>query len=294
MMRSLCCAALFAGAFVPVSAAQNVDVSGDWHVWSATTSAGAGCTQFIGNEVIYHAALAQDALGNLTGTVTYAQSGTFVAPVTGLVVGTQVTISGTAFAGTAQTDFTYTMQASAGDNTLWGNSAWTFTSGAGVCSGQDSATARRLDATLCDDTDGGACPCGNTPAPGLPGGCVNSTGQGAVLAESGVASLTVRTLELSVTGARPSQPGMFVQGSTAVSVPFKDGRLCTGNPTERLEVAFTDAAGSAVSTSDIATEGNVPGGFPQRFYQYWYRDPQLSPCGTGSNFSNALEVTWLP
>jgi hypothetical protein len=285
---------LLAIGFAPQAGAQNTDMSGDWHVWSMTASAGTGCTQFIGNEVIYQASLTQDALGNLSGVVTIAAGGALVAPVSGAVVGTQVTISGTAFVGAAQTDFTYDMQAPAGDNAIFGTSDWTFTSGAGSCSGQDTVAARRLDVTLCDNSDGGACPCANTPAAGQPGGCLNSTGQGAVLGETGIASLTVRTLEFAVSGARPNQPGMFLQGATAISFPFRDGRLCTGNPTERLEVAFTDAAGNAVSTSDIVTEGNLAGGFPERYYQYWYRDPQLSPCGSGSNFSNALEITWLP
>ena len=294
MNRIVSIAALFACGLVPSAAAQNTDMSGEWHVWSMTTSTDAACTQFLGNEVIYHVVLAQDASDNLSGIVTYADNGALVAPVSGSVVGTQVVLSGSAHIGTSQTAFTYTMFAPSGSNAIGGMSDWTFMSAAGNCSGQDTVFARRLDATLCDNSDGGACPCANTPAVGVPGGCLNSTGQGAVLAEFGIASLTVRSLELAVTGARPNQPGMFVQGSTAVSVPFKDGRLCTGNPTERLEVAFTDAAGSAVSTTDIATEGNLPGGFPERYYQYWYRDPQLSPCGTGSNFSNALEITWLP
>ena len=96
---------------------------------------------------------------------------------------------------------------------------------------------------------------------------------------------------LDVTGARPSQPGLFIQGASTISVPFKDGFFCMGNRTERLEVAFTTAAGTAVSTVSIVTEGNVGIG-DERYYQYWYRDPALSPCGTGSNFTSGIRVPW--
>ena len=30
----------------------------------------------------------------------------------------------------------------------------------------------------------------------------------------------------------------------------------------------------------------------ERCYQYWYRNPGTSPCGTNFNFSNALRITW--
>jgi len=293
MIRALFSAALLACGLLPTAAAQNTDMSGEWHVWSLTTSTGPACTQFIGNEVIYNASLSQDALGNLTGTVTNAASGALVAPVSGTVVGTQVTLSGTAFVGPTQTSFTYTMIAPGGSGSISGGSTWTYTSGAGSCSGQDLVVARRRHVSFCDATDG-ACPCANDPAAGTPGGCLNSTGQGAVLSESGIASLSGSTLVFHVTGARPSQPGMYLQGGATVSLPFKDGRLCMGTPTERLEVAFTDAAGNAVSTVDIAAAGNLFAAQPLRYYQYWYRDPVISPCGTGSNFSNALEISWLP
>ena len=293
MLRVFVSTALLTCGLLPTAAAQNTDMSGDWHVWSLTTSTGAACTQFLGNEVIYHVSLSQGVSGNLTGTVTNAANGALVAPVSGSVVGTQVTISGTAFVGTSQTTFTYDMVAPSGANAINGGSDWTFTSSAGSCSGQDIVVARRLHVSFCDASDG-ACPCANDPAIGTESGCLNSTGQGAVLSESGIATLSGSTLVFSVSGARPSQPGMFVQGGAAVSLPFKDGRLCMGTPTERLEVAFTDAGGNAVSTVDIAAAGNLFAAQPLRYYQYWYRDPVVSPCGTGSNFSNALEISWLP
>ncbi|MCA8981338.1 MAG: hypothetical protein H6831_13915 [Planctomycetes bacterium] len=136
------------------------------------------------------------------------------------------------------------------------------------------------------------CPCANDAAAGSGSGCLNSTGLGAILSGTGSDAVANDDLVLGAVQARASVPGLFLQGTTTISTPFKDGILCVGNPTERLQVVFTDASGNAASTASIVTEGNVVAG-QIRTYQFWYRDPGgVSPCGTGSNFSNALRVIW--
>lgn len=141
------------------------------------------------------------------------------------------------------------------------------------------------------DGSGASCPCANFGASDE--GCASSSGHGASLLALGSDFVSDDFLVLMAVNARPGMPGLFLQGASQIETPFKDGLLCMGNPTERLQVVFTDANGTAISTASIVTEGNVSAG-DTRFYQYWFRDSGgVSPCGTGSNFTSAVELDWF-
>ena len=75
------------------------------------------------------------------------------------------------------------------------------------------------------DGGGSSCPCGNFAAQGA--GCLNSTGQGAILGASGTASVGAEDLVLQAAGLVPAQAGLYLQGSQIVNagwgVPFGDG-----------------------------------------------------------------------
>lgn len=137
------------------------------------------------------------------------------------------------------------------------------------------------------------CPCGNNSAAGAGEGCANSTGVGAILYTTGTALVVNDDLRFHVAQARPSQPALLVQGASFVTTPFKDGVFCTGNPTQRVEVIFLDGFGNGSTTGSIVTNGVIPAGGGIRRYQMWYRDPGGSPCGTGSNFSQGIAISWI-
>ncbi len=145
------------------------------------------------------------------------------------------------------------------------------------------------------DGSGTACPCNNHGATGK--GCQNSTGFGASLSATGSNSVSNDSVVFAISGAVPSQPGLLFQGANAINggngTAFGDGLRCAGGSLIRLQVAFPDSQGEATSTIALAAAGGISAGQTMR-YQFWYRDPSFSPCITGFNLTNGVEIVWAP
>ncbi len=144
-----------------------------------------------------------------------------------------------------------------------------------------------------------SCPCGNNSAAGSGQGCVNSTGQGAILLGSGQSSLS--NDQLALTASNLPIPGtgsgfaLFFQGNAASNAPFRDGLRCVAGSQVRLgtqghlsgTTSYPQGGDLPVSVKGMVT---APGA---RYYQAWYRNV-LGPCGAGSNLSNGVSVIWIP
>lgn len=145
------------------------------------------------------------------------------------------------------------------------------------------------------DGSGTPCPCGNTGASGA--GCANSTGHGALLIASGSPSISAGSFALSATHLRPNQFGTYLQGNNSLNggngSAFGDGLRCAGGSLVRLQQVVSGPSGSSSTSIDIAAKGGVQPG-DTRTYQLWYRDPNISPCNSGFNWTNGIRFTWNP
>lgn len=153
------------------------------------------------------------------------------------------------------------------------------------------------DATFCfGDGSATPCPCANS---GLSQhGCANRIfSEGCRLLASGSASVVADELVLHASFSTPYQPGLFFQGNNAINagqgIPFGDGLRCVGGGIVRLQTRPADPRGESWTTVSVATRGGVTPGSTKR-YQWWYRDPVSSPCGSGYNLSNGVTVHWVP
>lgn len=141
-------------------------------------------------------------------------------------------------------------------------------------------------------------PCGN---PDASSGCANSTGQGAHLGGSGTTRLAQDDLVLQVSGMPAGQNGILFMGTQAVApTPFVDGLRCAAGQLVRWPLQNSGAGGTFTYGPGLAAQSAVvlPPGFAfvagqTRTLQAWYRDP-ASPCGTGSNVSDAATVVFTP
>jgi len=154
------------------------------------------------------------------------------------------------------------------------------------------------------DAQSAACPCGGQSIAGAQAGCVNSFGSAARLVDSGVASLGNDTLVLSVSGTTPSSPGLYFQGSAAISpTVFGDGLRCAGGTLTRLftrqasgGASSVPALGDPTLSARSAAGGDVLAPGTTRIYQVTYRDLASgfcpAPAGGSQNTSSALAIHW--
>lgn len=143
-----------------------------------------------------------------------------------------------------------------------------------------------------DGSTGPDCPCGNNSLAGDGEGCRNSTGSGAVLFASGSASVANDDLRLHVHQGRPGMFAALLQGSQTISMPFRDGVFCMGNPTQRVEYLFLDEHGFDSSSVSIAAGDSSIAPGTTTYYQVWYHDAPHGACSSQSNWSNGVSVSW--
>jgi hypothetical protein len=150
------------------------------------------------------------------------------------------------------------------------------------------------------DGTGGACPCGNSGAPGR--GCANSIGQSALL--TAVGTTTPDSVVLSVTGELPAAFSLFLQGTANVG-PFQygDGLRCVGGTFKRLysknaiggNVAAPQGAELSITARSAALGDPIPAG-ATRYYLVSYRDPNPAFCpdppGSTFNATNSISIVW--
>ena len=146
------------------------------------------------------------------------------------------------------------------------------------------------------------CPCGNFGQPG--NGCDNSIATGGSNLTA-VGSTTPDTVVLTATGELPTALSIFLQGTTNLATPlvFGDGVRCAGGSLKRLYVknasggvVSAPGAGQASVSAQSAALGDVIAPGTSRWYQVYYRDPNLtfcaSPAGGSFNVSNAVQLDW--
>ncbi|MBL8861007.1 MAG: hypothetical protein JNK02_03265 [Planctomycetes bacterium] len=151
--------------------------------------------------------------------------------------------------------------------------------------------------TFCaGDGTHGACPCGNTGAPGA--GCANSVTSGGVLVPSGVSFVEYDSFALDASNLPSSTTCLFYQG-TGASAPgtaFGDGLRCASGVVIRIG-SKTASGGNATYPGPgdpaVSVRGSIPAGGAQRTYQVWYRNAAPFCTAATFNTTNGVRVRWL-
>jgi len=139
----------------------------------------------------------------------------------------------------------------------------------------------------------GSCPCGNDSLPAEAAGCANSTGFGGHLDHSGSSSIAADDLVLEASQLPANKTCLLVSSfdQRSAGLPVGGGLLGLSAPISRLAFRTSSAAGTA-SWGSLNGLGELEEG-DTRTYQVWYRDGGNGSCGTGSNLTNGLQVTFI-
>jgi hypothetical protein len=150
------------------------------------------------------------------------------------------------------------------------------------------------------DGTGTVCPCANGGTAG--NGCASSVNaNGAHLIAQGVggASISNDTITLAGSGM-PNSSALYFQGTTrqngGLGSLFGDGLRCAGGTTIRLGTKSNAGGASeypAAGETPVSVRGLVttPG---TRTYQCWYRNAAAFCTASTFNFSNGIELDWMP
>jgi hypothetical protein len=146
---------------------------------------------------------------------------------------------------------------------------------------------------FCDST---TAPCSN---PDSKAGCANSTGVGAFLDSTGSSSIWSDDLTLMTSQMPTGKFCLYFMGNGSAGAPVADGVRCVGGTfIRRFGAQGTGSSGSfsmgpgLINTIETKWGPGVISPGTTLYFQSWNRDVKQSPCGTGSNLSNGMAVTF--
>jgi hypothetical protein len=146
------------------------------------------------------------------------------------------------------------------------------------------------------------CPCRNSGH--LERGCENSASTGGARL-SATGTTEPDRIVLHASGELPSALAIFLQGDALIpsGLRFGDGLLCSGGDLMRLfaksatsgEVAAPEIGDESITARSAALGDPIAPG-ATRYYQTYYRDPNLAFCpppqGDSWNVTNGIKVVW--
>ncbi|HTF89356.1 MAG TPA: GEVED domain-containing protein [Planctomycetota bacterium] len=145
------------------------------------------------------------------------------------------------------------------------------------------------------DGAGTQCPCLNH-SNGTGKGCLNSTNRGAILYNSGLASVSNDSSRLTAIQMPGNKAVIFFIGANQLNggngVHLADGLLCL-QPTKRYPPQMSSPTGQIDIVQVVGLSGNLITAGSTWYFQAWYRDP-TGPCALGSNLTNGLGITFTP